>query len=344
MNVLYATDADAKRWDAYIMAHQDSTFYHQYGWRVAVSRNYGLTTHYLLAEENERVTGVLPLTEIKPIAGARVLNSLAFANYGGLLADSATTASSLLTEARELMKRRNAAYLELKQVKPFEHPQAKSKLHYFSLVLPLDSDPEVVWKEKLNVKVRNQVRKAQKSDISANIGPQYLDAFINVYQRNMRDLGTPTHRRKWYETLADVFQGKVHVVAAIHSDSVIAAALMLEFKKTLILHSAASNKKYLRLCPNNLIYWKAIEFGCLHGCERLDFARSRENSGTFHFKRQWGAEPEQTHYQYFLNRVDTIPDMDPQNPRYAPATAIWKCLPVPIANILGPIVRSRITT
>ena len=329
MKVRHATDMDKESWDTYVIAHADATFYHQYDWRTAITQNYSLVTHYLLAEDAERIVGILPLAEIRPFTGRRVLISLPFANYGGVLADSAEAATCLLDKAETLVNSRKLAYLEMKQNQPLDHPGLKDKLHYFSLVLALSDDPEIVWKEKLNTKVRNQVRKAQKSGLSCDAGSQYMQDFIAVYQKNMRDLGTPTHKRCWYETLARLFPGNVEFVVVTHAGSIIAAALLLRFKKTLIFHSAASNKKHLHLCPNNMVYWKSIELACLQGYERLDFGRSRENSGTFHFKRQWGAEPEQTYYQYFLMWTPTMQSMPRQLPYGSVSPCRWQTYSAP---------------
>ena len=71
----------------------------------------------------------------------------------------------------------------------------------------------------------------------------------------------------------------------------------------------------------------------------FDFGRSSPDSGTFRFKRQWGAEPEPAAWQYYL-RKGTIRDMRPDNARFQPLIAAWRRLPVRLTRLLGPpIVR-----
>ena len=124
----------------------------------------------------------------------------------------------------------------------------------------------------------------------------------------------------------------------------VAGAWLFRFGTTAFLHSAASLQEHRRLCPNNLVYWKAIEWACKAGCRALDFCRSREGSGTFHFKKQWGAKPAQIYYQYLMKGGRHMPRVDPHNPKFKLAETLWSKLPLAVANCVGPKLRCRITT
>jgi hypothetical protein len=43
---------------------------------------------------------------------------------------------------------------------------------------------------------------------------------------------------------------------------------------------ASSLREFFSLCPNNLLYWEMIRWGCENGYQRFDFGRSSPNSGT----------------------------------------------------------------
>jgi len=62
----------------------------------------------------------------------------------------------------------------------------------------------------------------------------------------------------------------------------------LSFRDALIVLWASSYREYFSLCPNNLLYWEMIRWGCEQGYRRFDFGRSSPQSGTYHFKKQWG--------------------------------------------------------
>lgn len=345
MRVAEIGDDRAQAWDDYVFSAADATFYHQYRWRRALRGTYGLRTWYLAAEEEDgRIRGVLPLAEIPGVLGRGVLLSLPYGNYGGVLADSAEARDALLGDARHRLVARRGKYLELKQPRRCDTPLLVDKLHYHSLELELTADPDVIWRERMNAKVRNQVRKATKSGLSAVSGPEHLPGFISVYRRNQRDLGTPTHSLRWFNLLAELFGDRMGVVLVLADGRPVAGGWLFFFRDTAVLHAAASLAEHRERCPNNLVYWEAIALCCRRGCRVLDFARSRVGSGSYHFKQQWGAVPRQTYYQYMLNAATRIPDMDPVNPRFAAAIALWRRLPLPLANVLGPLLRWRITT
>lgn len=337
-------DAHAADWQDYLLRADGATFYHQYRWKTALEQAYGLKTCYLAAKDGADVHGILPLAEISGFSGSRSLVSTPFANYGGVVADSASARDCLIDEAGRLLKDGGMSLLELKQDTRCDHHLLVDKLDYHALSLSLSADPEDVWKTKLNTKVRNQTRKAMKSEMKTAIGPELLPEFLPVYRRNLRDLGTPTHSMRWFRVLVELFPKQMTTVVVRLGGKPVAGAWILLFKDTAILHAAASLKEYRRLCPNNLVYWTAIEFLCRKGYRVLDFARSRVGAGTYHFKQQWGAVPRQLHYQYLLNTAKNIPDMDPHNPKYRLAIALWRHLPLSIANAAGPWLRRRIST
>ena len=344
MNIEAINENGAEAWQDYVTNSPHSTFYHQYQWRSALEAAYNLRTWYLMATEDGRTCGILPLAEVSSLQGRRSMISLPFANYGGVVADSPEAETALLNAAATILKQRGMKYLELKHVRHCEDTRLVDKLNYHSLELPLTEDSEEIWKNQLNAKVRNQVRKAEKTGVTAAIGPELLPAYFSVYRRNLRDLGTPTHSMRWFRSVCDLFSRDMTAIICYVEGKPVAGAWLVFFKDIAILHSAASLMEYRKYCPNNLVYWKAIEHCCKRRCHTLDFARSRVGAGTYHFKQQWGAIPRQTYYQYVLNTVKEPPDVDPSNPKFKLAIDVWRRLPLPLANAVGPILRQRIST
>ena len=84
------------------------------------------------------------------------------------------------------------------------------------------------------------------------------------------------------------------------------------------------------------LYGAVLEFACREGFKEFDFGRSSVDSGTYRFKAQWGAQPHQLHWYYWLSEGRRIPELNPDNPKYKAAIALWKRLPVPVANLVGP--------
>ena len=70
----------------------------------------------------------------------------------------------------------------------------------------------------------------------------------------------------------------------------------------------------------------------------FDFGRSSPDSGTYRFKEQWGAQPHQLYWYYWMKDGRAVPQLNPQNPKYALAIRLWQQLPVVVANVLGPYI------
>jgi hypothetical protein len=85
-----------------------------------------------------------------------------------------------------------------------------------------------------------------------------------------------------------------------------------------------------------------MKYGIAHGAREIDFGRSTIGSGTFEFKRNWGATPRQLYWQYILLNQVSIPHVSADNGRYGVLIEIWKRIPVPLAKKIGPILRRSI--
>ena len=115
-----------------------------------------------------------------------------------------------------------------------------------------------------------------------------------------------------------------------------AAGVTFKTRDTLEVPWASSTREHNAMCPNHLLYWTAIQSALDDGCRLLDFGRSTPNEGTFHFKKQWGAEAVPLHWEYpWLDR-GAIPDQGPTNPKFRTAIAMWKRCPLWLTKMVGP--------
>ena len=87
-----------------------------------------------------------------------------------------------------------------------------------------------------------------------------------------------------------------------------------------------------------LLYWNVLEYACEQGFKTFDFGRCTPDSGTYRFKKQWGAEASQLYWHYWLRNGGEPPRLNPANPKYHFAVSAWRRLPLALANRLGPLI------
>jgi FemAB-related protein (PEP-CTERM system-associated) len=332
-----ATDRDHAAWDAFVNERGDEAGYHAWAWRQVFANAFGHEPVYLIAREGGQVAGVLPLVHIKSRLFGNSLTSLPFLNYGGVMTATPDAAEALLSAARAEARARKCDHVELRHVAR-QFSSLPCKTHKVSMRLPLGT----VSIGTLDRKVRNQIRKAEKSGLTVERGgAELVGDFYTVFARNMRDLGTPVYSRRLFEEVMRVFpqRSRLHVVRL--NGQPIAAGFTYRTGTMVQLPWASAIRDFNTLCPNVLLYWDAIQFAQSTGAATFDMGRSTPNEGTYKFKAQWGAEAEPLHWEYQLLTADHLPNVSPANPKFQLAIALWQKLPVSVTLRVGPrIVRA----
>lgn len=338
-SVHIVSDASETEWDAFVRQHPQATGYHLWRWQGIFERAFGHACHYLTARDSHGVRGVLPLVRFDHRLFGRFMISLPFVNSGGVLATDEGAARALLQEATRLAADHHLSHVELRH-ESAQFPNLPSKGHKVSMRMPLAADADQAW-QSLDRKVRNQVRKAEKSGLTTSVGgADLLTEFYSIFAENMRDLGTPVYSRRFFYEIVTQFPEATRIFVVRHEGNAVAASITYAFGNRLEVPSASSLKAYRSMCPNNLLYWTMIQQAIADGCTTFDFGRSTPGEGTFLFKQQWGAQARPLCWEYQLLSGQAVPDRSPKNPRFRAAIEIWKRLPLPVTLMIGPpIVR-----
>jgi FemAB-related protein (PEP-CTERM system-associated) len=211
-----------------------------------------------------------------------------------------------------------------------------------NLVLPLPDNPDRLWRG-LDAKVRNQVRKAERSGLILEFGgSDGLDGFYGCFAANMRDLGSPVHSRRFFETIFASFGTDARTVLVRHGRMVVGGLVALNFKDRLVVPWASALRQYRALCPNMLMYWGALRRGCEEGFACFEFGRSTRGSGTYDFKRQWGAV-EESLFWYTIALRGRASALSSDEGRRAIFARLWRRLPLPVSQWVGPRLRRYLT-
>jgi FemAB-related protein (PEP-CTERM system-associated) len=339
-SVIVSADVSPEQWNQFVRIRKDATGYHLWEWRNVFERALGHRCHYLVAREGSQIVGLLPLVEVRSWPFGRALSSLPYVNYGGVLAATDAARNALVAEAARLASARSLDYVVLRHRRRL-CPELPARTHKVTMVLPLLLDRDAMW-NALDRKVRNQIRKAEKSGLTTVVGgEELLDDFYAVFARNMRDLGTPVYSRSLFASIVSNFPRDAKLHLARLNGQTIAGAFSYAFGDTIEVPSASSLREHRALCPNHLLYWSIISDAIAEGRKVFDFGRSTPNDGTYHFKEQWGAAPEQLWWEYQLTAGARVPADDRQSAKFHAAIEAWKRLPLSVATLVGPrIARS----
>jgi len=331
------TDLPARAWDDYVARRPDASVYHLSAWAGLVERVFGHRTRYLAACAGGEIVGILPLVLFSTPLFGRFATSMPFVNYGGIVADTSEAATALLAAAVDETKSAKAAYLELRHTRRmFESLPVQT--HKVEMVLPLQPTVEEQWRV-LDRKLRNQVRKAEKSGLTvARGGAELLDSFYDVLARNMRDLGSPVHSKRFFADILATFPDRTRLLCVSLGSIPVAASLVIWHGDRIEVPWASALRAHNPLCPNVLLYWDMLRLSIERRFERFDFGRSTPHEGTFNFKQQWGAEPQQLYWEYWLSEGRSLPDRSPKNPRFAAVIATWRRLPLAVTRTVGPLI------
>ncbi len=333
---------DQDDWSALVERTDHANVAHAPEWFTAIQRAYGHSPVYLQADKTSGHRAVLPAFLLRSRLFGSVVASMPFLDGGGPCSTAPdldhVIVRSLIAEAGRL----GAGSVELRSTVKLDLPVPVQK-GKFNLVRPLPKTADQLWRQ-LDAKVRNQVRKAERSGLSVEFGHrEVLDDFYDVFAVNMRDLGSPVHGRQFFASILDAFGPRVRIALVRRDRAVIGGLVAIAFGDTLVVPWASSLRRYFALCPNVLLYWETLSLACRDGLTRFDFGRSSRDSGTYRFKRQWGAEEIPLYSYQIPLRSGGERSLSSGDSRGALLVAAWSRLPVGVTRLLGPRIRRYLT-
>jgi FemAB-related protein (PEP-CTERM system-associated) len=168
-----------------------------------------------------------------------------------------------------------------------------------------------------------------------------LDDFYGVFASGMHSLGTPVYSRRFFDVACEALRDLLAVVVVRLGGRTEAAAILVRHGRSIEVPWAAATARAKKAALNMKMYWAMLQYSIAAGAESFDFGRSTVGSGTYSFKQQWGAQPVQLHWHYWLPPGKAVPMLNHSNKKYAFAAAAWRKMPLWCANLIGPrIARS----
>jgi FemAB-related protein (PEP-CTERM system-associated) len=281
----------------------------------------------LVAELHDGVAGVLPFHLIHSPLFGRALVSSGFAVGGGIIARDPAVSRRLAAEICALAERWSCPSVELRGgwIPRGERWTEKCDAHA-NFIKPLQADDDA---ELLAIprKQRAEVRKALDNGLTVEIGcsPRDIDWHYSVYAESVRNLGTPVFPKRLMEAAMQQFGSDADILTVLHEGRPVASVLSLYHRNIVMPYWGGG-----------VMYYMLMNHARQRGCTHFDFGRSKVASGAYHFKKNWGFEPEPLAYAFYTHDGQAPRDINPNSPKYKAQIALWQKLPLAVSNRLGP--------
>jgi len=342
---------DRSSWNRFVTSNHHSKVFHLWEWGD-LCEYYGHSKHYIAAVDDGEIMGILPLIYVKSHFFGKQLVSMPFCEYGFPLAgedvNSSTVIRVLLEEAKRIAGEIQADFVELRGLgQGIEEALSMGFRKYerfLTFELNLEEGEEKIWSRFEKCK-RNGVRKAIKMGVTWEEieNKDGLESYYTLFLKTMREHGTPPHSFKFFERMYDVLapRGWMKIYVAYINRIPINGIIFFPFNKNILYWSAVSDIDHRNLCGGDLLLWEAIKWGMKNGFEVFDLGRTRKESGVYLYKKGYNAAEKKLRDLFlFRGKKDLV---HPDKLRYRVFEKIWEMLPSPIANSLGPKIRSEIT-
>jgi hypothetical protein len=284
-----ATDADAPRWDAFLLARPLARPLAIHAWRRVLADAYGTETRFLLAERGGAVAGVLPLYVTRKPGRAPSIYSLRF----GLEADDAA-AAALLDHARAFAEARGASW-SVSSVARHEALAPAPRLRK-TVTLALAPTEGAAW-TSLRDKTRNMIRKAEKAGVTVVDGPEWLDDLHRLYAATMLRKDVPVHGRAFFRALGRHLAPHMTVLAARRDGRTIGAMALIGGGAVACYPYQAASEEGRAAGAIPLLNWAAMRHAIAGGATLLDMGESAEGGPVFRAKVNFGGTPADIFYR-----------------------------------------------
>lgn len=334
---LRSDDLDAaKYWDEFVDATPTATFFHKAAWQTIIREVFRHQTYFLYAERAGVIEGILPLASVNSLLFGKALVSLPFAVYGGVAANGPQAVETLVAEAQALSRKLGVDHLELRNFTQCNPGWPTQDLYVtFRKALLPDAEANLLTiPRKQRAMVRKGINNGLKSEIDAN-----ADRFFALYADNVHRHGTPALPKRYFEALLKTFGKDCEILTVVDADGrALSSVLSFYFRDEVLPYYAGDDLDARASAANDFKYWELMRRACARGVKVFDYGRSKQGTGSYAFKKNWGFEAQPLFYEYCLYKRDAIPQNNPNNAKYRLLIEAWRRLPIGLANWLGPCI------
>ena len=318
------------------VAETGGSLFHRPAWLAAVEAGTGQRAGGFVTRQMGVITGWLPLTEVRSALFGKALVSSGFGVGGGILGSHPDAAEALAGAAIRHATAHGFATIEVRGGTIPEGWASWSDKHCgFERPLAGDDEAELL---AIPRKARAEVRKGLALGHRITIGrsPADLAAHYACYSASVRNLGTPVFPKRLFASMLEAFSEASDILTVWQGDTPLASVLSFYHAQAVLPFWGGGTYAARAARANEVMYYELMRHARRKGMVRFDFGRSKTGSGPYHFKKNWGFTPEPLTYGVWSMPGQGARNIDPTDASYSRKIELWKKLPLPLANLIGP--------
>lgn len=336
VELLDGSNASLASWQEFVERFAQADPRCHAGWYRILENCFSVKMFYLCCLNGQHeVLGVLPL-----YFSGGFLSSPHLATMGpGVLSESPGAGTALYGYARDLSKHIRANFILVRGDENHGLNVLKRQVTVRPLVFLMEGS-ELIW-HGLSSNTRRKIRKARKNGFTVEESPDDVDAFYRCYAIRMRDLGTPVMGRCMFQAMQQYLREHFRLFVVRERDTVVGGMLVVQSSQMATSFYVSIQSAVLGGYPMYLLYWSVIHQLSKEGFSVFDLGRSAFGDGNHRFKQQFATQDVKVTFSYCGDR-SLGEDRAWKKKLKQAMINIWRQMPLPVANFLGPIVRRTV--
>lgn len=303
MKLITTNTVDQTQWDNFVERHPVGTIYHHSSWQSVIKRTYGYQPIYhMITEDSDRPKAAISSVFVKSLLTGNRIVSFPFSDVCDPLVENSQELETLLRAVVQSITQLKARFAELRLGETQKlldvHPK---NVEYVNFFVPLDQEPEVIFRSFHKDCIQRAVKKAQRTGITIFKGRNELDLkeFYRLHLATRKRHGVPIQPYRFFKHLWNKLFTKnmITLLLAGIEDRIVSGIILLWFKDTAYYKFGASDGSFLRSRVNQLLMWRAIQLALDRGCKVFDFGHANSaNPGLAQYKSRWGTQKRPLRY------------------------------------------------
>jgi hypothetical protein len=235
MQVIVTDKVDCDQWDDFVTRHPLGSIYHHSAWQDVIKATYGYQSLYhLLLDNSSNLQAAISSAFVKSrLTGNRVV-SYPFSDTCDPLVQSSEELESLLEAMEKTRASSNARFMEVRFGRPHGFMDHFSKnREYVIHLLPLDREPEILFRSFHKSSIQRAIKKAEKQDLEILRGEseQDLKSFYRLHIMTRKKHGVPIQPFRFFRNLWKALAPKemISLLLVRHQTKLVAGIITLRF-------------------------------------------------------------------------------------------------------------------